>query len=1075
MKTPNYYSLSIILLLAATPYHSGLGQSILSKTASLSPSYSSLNINNLQVFFQNNGSMVDSLGKHGVEFPRNAGTYLSFENSFAISGYIEDELRTAWLIPSRRIVEWRPGNLTEAGPAPSSNRFRIYKINRGDDWRTSEDIQKWPADLGAPWIDRNGDGIYQPEQGDYPDLTGDQMLWMVINDGVEPYQRLEGNKQINLECRIKAFAFNQPGAIENAVFVEYQLINKNPLPIRDAIFTIFADSEIGISDDDLGGCDTTRYFCYGYNQTDFDRKYGNTPPALGSGILAGPVIRTVTEDRTAWVNGHLKSGFRQARMGSHLVFIHSRGNFYPSNVDQARYFQLGLNGMGESLNPSWNGIGGTALDNPRLNYPGYPETQTGWIASNGYDITQFLSTEPFDMAPGDTQTILTTVFAARGTSNLNSIAELRKSADLLRAAVPEIYSPLPAPPAPTGIRTQITQKGAVQISFDASEAAAFTQKTLLGHSRRFKAFRLRQYRTLSGVWEETGQDFIPVKTLRLPDRQDDLIPGMTGDVLSPEDFSGLKMPGARVLWELPLDPATAHSFTDGATYEFGLSAVYLDSLGLNRFLSPDGLPLSVEESGLLAESQEIRFQVLYHGSLTQDVPDYTETGLSSLLTRVSGQSDLGFQVVVTDQSRIKTTGNQPVSFYYAGEDLKWVTAGADGVVYSPVLQPVGDAGYAFQFRAQPTRFLSEDVSGRKWWTESGNWVSGGVSPLDRNRSDSSGLWVQASPDSRIRTGSDIPDSRLRMIEVEWTKIHPSLAYRYLSGVQPVGTAFGPPAWQPAKIHKEPYYQPVIWAGFTKTGPAAPLTGRLPAQYLPGRGVVSLPLRAWAVEGDGQEERYRQLKVGLVETWSGNSNSNPDGRWDGDPDSREVILISADTYSPDLTMPADSLSLDPEMDFLVRGTQLTGSWMAAWEPAGDTLQVVEGSRVRFRFNQPTHEDRFELAGLESDSAWYEREKSAILNRITLFPNPYMGDNSQELNVGERYITLLNLPEKVTVRIYNLAGERVARLEKNDRLNYLRWDLTNGHRFYVASGIYLLHIEAPGIGEKILKAAIVQREW
>ncbi|MCK6601821.1 MAG: hypothetical protein L6Q77_08360, partial [Bacteroidetes bacterium] len=65
--------------------------------------------------------------------------------------------------------------------------------------------------------------------------------------------------------------------------------------------------------------------------------------------------------------------------------------------------------------------------------------------------------------------------------------------------------------------------------------------------------------------------------------------------------------------------------------------------------------------------------------------------------------------------------------------------------------------------------------------------------------------------------------------------------------------------------------------------------------------------------------------------------------------------------------------------------------------------------------------------------------------------------------------------VTVRIYNLAGERVARLEKNDRLNYLRWDLTNGHRFYVASGIYLLHIEAPGIGEKILKAAIIQREW
>ncbi len=1065
------------LLLPATLLGQTKDQPLLNQQAASSEVYSSLENNQIRVWFNTRGNLIvpGDYSYSGFEFPARSELGVIYGAGIGISGYIEDELRTAWQASCERIEEWQPGNLTEAGPAPASNRFRIYKITRGDDWRTTEDIRKWPVDLGAPWIDRNGDGIYQPELGDYPDLTGDQMLWMVINDGVVPDKRLPGSKPMNLECRIKVFIYDRNDAFGTSVFVEYQLINKNPEPIKEFIFSVFMDADNGSAEDDRVGCDTNRIMTYVYNKSDIDNRYGVAPPAAGIGLLAGPAIRQESGEVKTWVNRHLQAQFRAGKIHAHIRYNNRLGYLPPFDCSDARLHQTGRFIFDQSPDPLSIGIGGTARDNPFIRFPGYPELHSGWRDGSHGDSRQLLSTEPFDMAPGDTQTILTTIFAARGTSNLNSIAELRKSADLLRSTVPEIYSPLPAPPAPTGIRTQITQKGAVQISFDASEAAAFTQKTLLGHSRRFKAFRLRQYRTLSGVWEETGQDFIPVKTLRLPDRQDDLIPGMTGDVLSPEDFTGLKAPGARVLWELPLDPATAHSFTDGTTYEFGLSAVYLDSLGLNRFLSPDGLPLSVEDSELLAESGEVRFQVLYHGSLTQDVPGYTEAGLSSLLTRVSGQSDLGFQVVVTDQSRIKTTGNQPVSFYYAGDDLKWVTAGADGVVYSPVLQPVGDAGYAFQFRAQPTRFLSEDVSGGKWWTESGNWVSGGVSPLDRNRSDSSGLWVQASPDSRIRTGSDIPDSRLRMIEVEWTKIHPSLAYRYLSGVQPVGTAFGPPAWQPAKIHKEPYYQPVIWAGFTKTGPAAPLTGRLPAQYLPGRGVVSLPLRAWAVEGDGREERYRQLKVGLVETWSGNSNSNPDGRWDGDPDSREVILISADTYSPDLQMPADSLSLDPEMDFLVRGTQLTGSWMAAWEPAGDTLQVLEGSRVRFRFNQPTHEDRFELAGLESDSAWYEREKSAILNRITLFPNPYMGDNSQELNVGERYITLLNLPEKVTVRIYNLAGERVARLEKNDRLSYLRWDLTNGHRFYVASGIYLLHIEAPGIGEKILKAAIVQREW
>jgi hypothetical protein len=37
----------------------------------------------------------------------------------------------------------------------------------------------------------------------------------------------------------------------------------------------------------------------------------------------------------------------------------------------------------------------------------------------------------------------------------------------------------------------------------------------------------------------------------------------------------------------------------------------------------------------------------------------------------------------------------------------------------------------------------------------------------------------------------------------------------------------------------------------------------------------------------------------------------------------------------------------------------------------------------------------------------------------------------------------------------------------RISYLEWDLKNQNNISIASGLYILHIDAPGIGEKIVK--------
>ncbi len=49
--------------------------------------------------------------------------------------------------------------------------------------------------------------------------------------------------------------------------------------------------------------------------------------------------------------------------------------------------------------------------------------------------------------------------------------------------------------------------------------------------------------------------------------------------------------------------------------------------------------------------------------------------------------------------------------------------------------------------------------------------------------------------------------------------------------------------------------------------------------------------------------------------------------------------------------------------------------------------------------------------------------------------------------------------------------VRRIDKTEVNQYADWDLRNEDGQSVASGIYIAHLEMPGIGEKILKIAVV----
>ncbi|UCE24578.1 MAG: T9SS type A sorting domain-containing protein, partial [Candidatus Zixiibacteriota bacterium] len=93
-----------------------------------------------------------------------------------------------------------------------------------------------------------------------------------------------------------------------------------------------------------------------------------------------------------------------------------------------------------------------------------------------------------------------------------------------------------------------------------------------------------------------------------------------------------------------------------------------------------------------------------------------------------------------------------------------------------------------------------------------------------------------------------------------------------------------------------------------------------------------------------------------------------------------------------------------------------------------------------------------------------------------PNPFYLTSGYDPNPGSYAIKFHHLPEACTIRIYNLAGELVRTLEKDDPATAIaEWDILTENGLPVASGIYIYVVDAEGFGQKIGKMAVfVEKE-
>jgi len=102
---------------------------------------------------------------------------------------------------------------------------------------------------------------------------------------------------------------------------------------------------------------------------------------------------------------------------------------------------------------------------------------------------------------------------------------------------------------------------------------------------------------------------------------------------------------------------------------------------------------------------------------------------------------------------------------------------------------------------------------------------------------------------------------------------------------------------------------------------------------------------------------------------------------------------------------------------------------------------------------------------------------MLDDIKVVPNPYIVRNTWERSKDYAQMQFINLPEKCTIRVYTLAGNHVRTIDHDEQAESGKpgwewWDLLTHNNQKIAAGIYIYHIDVPGVGEHVGKFAVVR---
>ena len=336
-------------------------------------SFAFLEVNNIRARINTGGDMWWNFDRAEYYVPANTQKTSMFSASLWIGGLdVNGQLKLAAQRYRQVGIDYWPGPISMIDASVDEETCaqydKLFKITRAQvdeylawwnspdrsaefpNYTIPEDILNWPAHGDesqgqsyylAPFYDNDGDGNYDPTQGDYPYydidnslcksqtptmdaqyyhpddpdnwkygiladqvIKGDETLWWVFNDKGDVHTETSG-AAIGMEIRAQSFGFATNDEINNMTFYSYEIINRSTFRLTQTYFSQWVDTDLGYAWDDYVGCDIERGLGYCYNGVSIDgsgevEAYGEQPPAIGVDFFQGPYMDPDTSDNPSY-------------------------------------------------------------------------------------------------------------------------------------------------------------------------------------------------------------------------------------------------------------------------------------------------------------------------------------------------------------------------------------------------------------------------------------------------------------------------------------------------------------------------------------------------------------------------------------------------------------------------------------------------------------------------------------------------------------------------------------------------------------------------------------------------------
>lgn len=272
--------------------------------------YQTLDFNSTSGILMDEGQLFNdpNSGIGGYEVPKGSGKNCIYTASFWMAGIDENG------IMRNACTRYNSGRDFFSGPFSSTASYNdpsylsaysdaIWTVTKNeiDDYILNysqvgyiipSSIIAWPGNgiltLGisqnlAPFVDLNGNNLYEPSLGDYPDIRGDEASYIIMNDVADVHSESNG-EPLGIEVHVMAYQFSSNDYIDTTTFLNIRVFNKGIHTYSNFKTGFYLDADIGNFDDDYFGSDSSRNLIYTYNADNFDELaigYGSNPPCIG--------------------------------------------------------------------------------------------------------------------------------------------------------------------------------------------------------------------------------------------------------------------------------------------------------------------------------------------------------------------------------------------------------------------------------------------------------------------------------------------------------------------------------------------------------------------------------------------------------------------------------------------------------------------------------------------------------------------------------------------------------------------------------------------------------------------------